>query len=644
MCGIAGVVVAPESHRHEELLSVAAAMSEPLVPRGPDGSGQWVDEEAGAALAHTRLAVIDLSSTGEQPMVSADRRWVLSANAEIYNHRDLARRLTAEGVRFRGHCDVEVLGEAVSRWGLDTTLDRIDGMFAFALWDRLERELSLVRDRLGEKPLCWTELPKGGLAFGSTLDALTAHPQVSPSVNAQALASFLRYSAVPAPGSIYENVMKLEPATVLQFRHNEAPRLRTYWTAPRSGVPVTPKSPMGTDTVSRVATLLEASVADRLVADVPVGVFLSGGVDSTTIAAMASRVSQSPVRTFTIAFGDPDLDESKRAAAVAHHLGTDHKVLEASEGQTLDMVDDLSATYDEPFGDPSALPTMLLARLASEDVTVALTGDGGDELFGGYTRYAAVPQLWNKARVVPAPIRRAAMAGLGQVSPNLWDRLGATRIARSRVSQLGVKVGKIVEVAGAATADDAYHRVVSHWQDPASLVSGASPEPLCPLDGPLEGPEGRFAEAMMDRDLVSYLPNDILTKVDRATMAVGLESRAPFLARAVVEHAVGLPLAKKLYQGKGKWILRQVLGNLVPPRMWESPKQGFGPPIDDWLRGALAEWAEAHVFGAASRSKLNQGELQSRWDEHQKGHRNHGYLLWDVAAFGAWADRRSVRG
>ncbi len=644
MCGIAGVVVEPGSRGHDDLRSVVATMGEPLVPRGPDGAGQWVDEEAGAALSHTRLAVIDLSSAGEQPMVSADRRWVVSANAEIYNHRDLARRLTAEGVRFRGHCDVEVLVEAVARWGLDTTLERIDGMFAIALWDRLERQLSLVRDRLGEKPLCWAELPRGGLAFGSTLDAVIAHPQVSPSLDAQALASFLRYSAVPAPASIYKNVMKLEPATVLQFRHQETPNLRRYWTAPRSGAAIDAEPPMASDTASTISTLLQASVADRLVADVPIGVFLSGGVDSTVIAALASQVSDTPVRTFTIAFGEPDLDESERAAAVAQHLGTDHKVLEASEGQTVDMVDDLSLVYDEPFGDPSALPTMLLASLARNDVTVALTGDGGDELFGGYTRYTAIPQLWRRARVVPAPIRRAAMAGLGHVPPGLWDRLGATRLARTRVSQLGVKVGKIIEVAGADTADDAYHRVISHWQDPTSLLDGASPEAFVPLVGPLEGPDGRFAEAMMDRDLGSYLPDDILTKVDRATMAVGLESRAPYLARPVVEHALRLPLEQKLHQGKGKWVLRQVLGELVPPNLWESPKQGFGPPLDDWMRGALADWAEAHVFGVASRSMLDQTALRRTWDEHQSGRRNHGYALWDVAAFGAWADRRKVSG
>ena len=642
MCGLAGVCVAPGSVGGEHLERVATAMADHLVDRGPDGRGRWADGDAGVAIAHTRLAVLDLSPAGDQPMLSADGRWVVALNGEIYNHRQLARRLERTGVRFRGHSDTEVLVEAVAQWGVDTTLDRIDGMFALALWDRSERRISLARDRLGEKPLCWTTLPGGGIAFGSTVDAVSAHPDVDVRISRQALTAYLRHKSVPDPASIIDGVHKLPPAHLLTWRSGEAPLLARYWTPPRSGHGAAGSSGVRTDAklVAETTALLTEAVADRLVADVGVGVFLSGGVDSTTVAAVAAGASDERVRTFTIAFDDADLDESGRARAVADHLGTDHHELTATEGATLAMVERLGRAYDEPFGDSSALPTLLLAQLARNEVTVALTGDGGDEVFGGYNRYLALPAVWDRARRVPGPARRPIARGVGRLPPRLWDRLGSLPAMGARVSQLGVKVSKVAMVTEATDADDAYRRVVSHWQDPAALVLGDTDDPR----EPLVGWEDSLVDAMIDRDLASYLPHDVLTKVDRATMAFGLESRAPLLARPVIEAVVPLPLRHKLRDGRGKWLLRSVLAPMVPSALWDSPKQGFGPPLDTWMRGELADWAEAHVFGPASRSHLDQRVLGRVWEEHSSGRRNHGYALWDVAAFGAWAAERNITG
>ncbi len=640
MCGIAGVCVAPGSMAGDRLQHVATVMADHLVDRGPDGRKRWVDGDAGVALAHTRLAILDLSEAGDQPMVSADRRWVVALNGEVYNHRQLARRLESAGVRFRGHSDTEVLVEAVAHWGLTMALERIDGMFALAVWDRSERRLSLARDRLGEKPLCWAELPGGGLVFGSTVDAVTAHPDVDVRISRQALTAYLRHKAVPDPASIIEGVYKLPPAHLLSWRSGESPQITRYWTPPRSGHGTDGPADDRSDAqlVADTTGLLKQAVADRLVADVGVGVFLSGGVDSTTVAAVAAAAADERVRTFTIAFEDADLDESARARAVADHLGTEHHELTATEGATLAMVERLGRAYDEPFGDSSALPTLLLARLARNEVTVALTGDGGDEVFGGYNRYLALPAVWERARRVPGPIRRPLARGAGRVPPKLWDRLGSLPTVGTRVSQLGVKASKVALVAEAIDADDAYRRVVSHWQDPASLVLGSPNDER----DPLVGWEDSLVDAMIDRDLATYLPHDVLTKVDRATMAFGLESRAPLLARPVIEAVIPLPLRHKLRAGQGKWLLRSVLAPMVPTELWDSPKQGFGPPLDTWMRGELADWAEAHVFGRASRSHLDQRVLRRVWEEHQTGRRNHGYALWDVAAFGAWAAERNV--
>lgn len=644
MCGLAGVVTAPGSEHPERLSALVKEMTGPLTARGPDGNGRWVDGEAGVALGHTRLAIIELSSAGDQPMVSADGRWVVCANAEVYNHRELGRRLASSGTQFRGHSDIEVLIEAVARWGVDAALERIDGMFGLALWDRRERQLTLARDRLGEKPLCWAELPQGGLVFGSTVDGVLTHPDITATVDRDALAGFLRHKAVPDPATIVRGVHKLEPGHVLRFAHGSAPDISRYWALSPAGVAIEPGAPPASK--ATMTQLLANSVEQRLVADVPVGVFLSGGVDSTTVTALAARVSPTPVQTFTVAFGDADLDESHRASAVARHLGTDHRVLMASEEQALGLVDRLATAYDEPFGDSSALPTMLLAQLARQEVTVALTGDGGDELFGGYNRYTTLPPLWDRASRVPGALRRPVARMIDGVPPAAWDRLGASRPVRGRVSQLAVKAAKVALVAGAHDPSDAYQRVVSHWQDPAALVVGVDHGVA---DAPLGvgrdwSAPGAFAEAMIDRDLVTYLPHDVLTKVDRATMAFGLESRAPLLARPVVEAAVALPIDQKIRDGRGKWLLRQVLGELVPPGLWESPKQGFGPPLDAWVRGALAEWCADHIFGPASRSLLDQDVLRRTWDDHQRGRRNHGYALWDVAAFGAWAAARNITG
>lgn len=641
MCGIVGVLD-PASRRSEEVAAgLVEAMSIEVALRGPDAAGAWVDPEAGISLGHRRLSILDLSEHGAQPMVSADGRWVLTYNGEIYDHEELGRDLTAAGVRLRGHSDTEMLLEAVARWGLIPTLQRVDGMFALGLWDRHERRLTLARDRMGEKPLYYGTLGNGEVVFGSSLDALRAHPGFDRPVDRDSLALFFRHKYVPAPHTIYTGIHKLDPGCTLEVSGSGAvgPAL-PYW----SYLDVVSRGVTfgGTadEAVDELEGLLRTSVRRRMVADVPVGAFLSGGIDSSTVVAIAQQESDRPVRTFTIGSQDRQYDESSDAAAVASHLGCDHTELIVSDQDALRVVDQLGGIYDEPLADSSQVPTRLVSELARRDVTVALSGDGGDELFMGYNRYLWVPAIWRQLDRVPRRAREFGAKGLAPVPPGWWDQAARVLPAQRRPRMLGLKVAKVLGVADAASDHEVYHRLVSHWQEPERLVPGSS-EPRTIHTDPTAWPRtGGIVEHMAAVDAVTYLPDDVLAKVDRATMSVSLEGRVPLLDRDILEFAAGLPLELKVRDGVGKWPLRRVLERHVPAQLFDRPKSGFGVPIEDWLRGPLREWATAHLFGEAAREYLDVAMVRQAWEQHQSGRRNLAYELWDVLMFSVWWSER----
>lgn len=646
MCGIAGVWDPSGRLATTDLDSLVGRMIVSLRHRGPDDEGSWVDPKAGVALATRRLAVIDLTEEGHQPMASASGRYMLAFNGEIYNHGDLRRELQALGHGFRGRSDTEVLIEGVDRWGLWKTLERVNGMFALAVWDRHERRLHLARDRLGEKPLYYGRIG-GGFAFASEVKALRVHPGFRADVDRDALALFLRHKYVPAPRTIYRGIAKLPPATVLTLDGTRSgePVPVPYWSlgeAAEHGLaePIRETTPV---VVDELASLLGDAVARRMVADVPLGAFLSGGVDSSTVVALMQAHSDRPIRTFTIGFTDPSWDESADARRVARYLGTDHTELVASPGEATAVIPRLADVYDEPFADSSQIPTLLVSELARREVTVALSGDGGDEVFGGYNRYAWTPAVWRRFGWLPQPARRGLAAALTSVSPAGWDRAMRLvepvlpRSSRQRIA--GEKLHKLARSLTARGPDEMYAVLISHWDDPASVAIGAS------VNGAVAGPEVRgFTRRMMLLDTSGYLPDDILVKLDRATMAVSLEGRVPYLDHRVVEFAWRLPLAMRVRGATGKWILRRVLDRYVPRSMVERPKMGFGVPIGAWLRGPLREWAEELLAADRIRREgyLRPELVRAVWADHLSGRRNRQYELWDVLMFQSWLEA-SVR-
>lgn len=643
MCGIAGLLDPQRRRDDDGLREVLERMDAQMVPRGPDGDGTWCDAEHGIGLGHRRLAVLDLSEHGAQPMHSADGRWVLTYNGEIYDHDELLADLRAEGVQLRGHSDTEVLLEAVARHGLEPTLGRIDGMFAIGLWDRRARELVLVRDRMGEKPLYYGRLPNGEIVFGSSLDALAAHPAFERSVDLDALALYFRYKYVPAPHSIYRGIHKLEPGHLVRIAADGTIGVpEPYW----SFLEVVSKGPTfdgsPDEAVEELDRLLRRSVRRRMVADVPVGAFLSGGIDSSTVVAMAQQESSQPVRTFTIGSAATDYDESSDARRVAERLGTEHTELMVTEADALAVVDQLGSIHDEPFADSSQVPTRLVSELARRDVTVALSGDGGDELFAGYNRYLWVPSIWRQLDRLPHGLRRGGAAVAGRVPPTTWDRAARVLPASRRPRMLGLKVTKVLGVADAGSPHEVYRRLVSHWQDPEALVPGSHEPPTLHSDPSTWPTVPGIVEHMSAVDAVTYLPDDVLAKVDRAAMSVSLESRIPLLDRDLVEFAASLPLELKIREGVAKWPLRQLLERSVPREMFERPKSGFGVPIEDWIRGPLRPWAEHHLFAPTTCSFVDVDLVRRAWQDHLAGRANNAYELWDVILFSVWAEQRDV--
>ena len=649
MCGIAGILDPDASTSSDRLGALASTMASSLEHRGPDANGVWVDAEAGLALGHRRLAVIDLGPGGSQPMVSPGGRWVVSYNGEVYNHPELRQRLERAGTRFHGASDTEVLVAAVERWGVDRALDACEGMFAAALWDRKERELHLVRDRFGEKPLYYGWI--GTLfAFGSELKALCRLPGFAAEVDREAVASFLRYNCIPAPNTIWRGVRKLLPGHLVKMAAattpGALPEQRSYWSAADAVARARqhPLSVSDVELTDQLEDALSESVAARMLADVPVGAFLSGGVDSSTIVALMQRLTSGRVRTFTVGFADRSFDESAEAAAVAAYLGTDHTAVHVGDAEAVEVIAELPDIWDEPFSDVSQIPTHLVSRVARQEVTVSLSGDGGDELFAGYNRHALLDRIWGKVGAVPAGARRTAGFALGRIPPAMVDSAArATRVLPVgwRVRNPSNKVVKLGRVLAASDPEDAYRALTTHWGNATSVVLGYDHRDTrdernwSPVSG------GGITEQMLWCDLIGYLPDDILVKLDRAAMAVSLETRVPFLDRRILDLAWSLPPDAKLRGGQTKWLLRQVLERYVPAALVERPKMGFGLPIGSWLRRELAPWAEHLLDERRLRAQglLDPLPIRRAWNLHRSGRRDLGYELWDVLVLQLWIDR-----
>lgn len=650
MCGIVGFWDNSQQLNADQLVPMVQRMSDTLLHRGPDDGGTWVDAEAGSALGHRRLAIVDLSPEGHQPMVSADGRYVIVFNGEVYNFLELRRQLEQLGHRFRGHSDTEVMLAAFSQWGLDAAVKSFNGMFAFALWDRQERVLHLGRDRLGEKPLYYSWFGQTFL-FASELKALRAYPNFNPEINRNALALYLRHNYIPAPYSIYQGVYKLPPACILTVQPGgSTTQPIPYWSAQtiaEAGI-AQPFTGSETDAIAQLDALLRDAVNLRMVADVPLGAFLSGGVDSSTVVALMQAQSNQPVKTFSIGFYEDNYNEAKYAKAVAQHLGTDHTELYITPAEAIAVIPKLPTLYDEPFADSSQVPTFLVAQLARQHVTVSLSGDAGDELFAGYNRYFWGRRIWQQIGWIPYPLRNAAASALTMRSPQAWNQtftsLQPLLPGSFKQQNPGDKLHKLAEVLAVESPETMYKGLVSHWKEPEAIVVSSS-EPLTALTNP-QGwanlPD--FTQRMMYLDTVSYLPDDILVKVDRATMGVSLEARVPLLDHRVVELAWQIPLGMKIRNGQGKWLLRQVLYKYVPPSLIERPKMGFGVPIDAWLRDKLRDWAEDLIDERRLRQEgfFNPQPIRQKWAEHLAGDRNWQYYLWDVLMFQAWLDEQQV--
>jgi asparagine synthase (glutamine-hydrolysing) len=644
MCGICGFLGPSGGDDIDRAAETVAAMATTLAHRGPDDAGVWVDATAGIALGHRRLSILDLSPEGHQPMVSACGRYVLCFNGEIYNHREL-RRALGQGAPWRGHSDTEVLLQALVSWGIERTLASVNGMFAFALWSRDEGALYLARDRLGEKPLYYGSSGDHFL-FASELKALRAHPAWESRIDRDALALFLRFGYVPAPHSIFRGIGKLPPGCWLRLEAGDAvPRVHAYWSAravAAAGV-ANPFQGSETDAVDALEALLLDAVGRRMEADVPLGAFLSGGIDSSTVVALMQAQADRPVRTFSIGFREADFDEAVHARAVAAHLGCEHTELYVAPEAGLALLPELPRLWDEPFGDVSQIPTYLVSAMAREHVTVCLSGDGGDELFGGYNRYLWVDSTGRSIARLPRLVRRLGASLIHALGPEAWNRLlaPAARLLPGalRVQSPGYRLYKAALVLATDEPAAIYRSLVSHWQRPTDLVIGGV-EPRTVLDEEDGSGLGDGLQTMMYLDAVTYLPDDILVKVDRASMGVGLEARVPLLDHRLFEFAWSLPRAWKVRDGVGKRPLRAVLQRHLPGALLDRPKMGFSVPLGAWLRGPLRDWAEALLDEGRLRREgfLAPEPVRSAWRDHLAGSRAGEYRLWNILMFQAWLD------
>ena len=649
MCGITGFVGGNWPSR-AEVTRTLEAMRRSILYRGPDRQDLWIDHDKRVAFAHNRLSIVDLSAAGNQPMVSHSGRYVIIYNGEFYNHQQVREELSAAGLPYNwtGHSDTETLLTAIEAWGIRGALQRAAGMFAFALWDKAEATLTLARDRLGEKPLYYGRQRSGGpFLFGSELKAIAQHPDFAAEIDREALSLLLRYNYVPAPHSIYASINKLPAGTYLTLRGAAAePVLETYWSGARAAETGTanPLQVGEEEAVDELERLLETAVGQQMVADVPLGAFLSGGVDSSAIVALMQKLSSRPVKTFTIGFHEEGFDEAEQAKAVARHLRTEHTELYVTAQDARGVIARLPEMYDEPFADSSQIPTHLVASLARKHVTVALSGDGGDEMFGGYNRYLLTSRLWRKIAAVPKPLRAAAARAITAIQPATWTKLGdaASGVLPhwARFARLGDKVHKGAPLLASGSVAELYGGMVSVWSDPSAVVIGASEAPSAARGGGSDIGSVRDVERMMALDMLGYLPDDILAKVDRASMAVSLETRVPYLDHRVVEFAWRIPLEMKIRGGTTKWILRKLLYRHVPRALIVRPKMGFAVPVGEWLRGPLRDWAEALLD---ERRLVGEGyfrpqPIREAWDSHLSRRTDESARLWVVLMFQSWLE------
>ena len=644
MCGLAGFL-SSKIRNSEEMQRITSRMTDAIAHRGPDDSGVWVDPAAGIALGFRRLAIVDLSANGHQPMRSTTGRYYLIFNGEVYNHSRLRGDLESLGFRFRGHSDTEVILAAFERWGIESAVRRFIGMFAMAVWDSERRELSLIRDRLGIKPMFVYQ--RGGLvSFGSEVKALISGPEFDRTLDTTALTSYLRYLYVPAPQSIFRHVVKLAPGHILTIVDPTKPLPESvpFWSAETAAKDGHLNQFSGGDdeAVAELEGLLTDAVRLRMQADVPLGALLSGGIDSSTVVALMQTSADRPIKTFTIGFDHQDFDEASHARAVAAHLGTDHTELYLSGDDAMSLIPRLPEMFDEPLADPSQIPTFLVCELARRSVTVALTGDGGDELFGGYNRYIQGERLISRFRRWPVVLRKASASSLTSISPRAWngmrDTLKPVFSTAGDTRLLGEKVHKLGGLLRQQSTDAMYRSLLSAWQEPEELVLHGLPNESS--DGALHGDSKLdLMERMMLADQTSYLPDDLLAKVDRASMAVSLEARVPILDHRVVEFSWRLPRRFKVRDGRGKWILREILYKHVPAALVDREKMGFSIPLAKWLSGPLRSWAGDLLVSHDSGEFLRRLPVQREWDRFLAGNSSNSAGLWAVVMFRAWQDR-----
>jgi asparagine synthase (glutamine-hydrolysing) len=643
MCGIAGVLLASNA-ANPRMLHAIQAMTDTLYHRGPDDAGIWMDEQAGLALGHRRLAIVDLSEAGHEPMLSHGEGLVMTYNGEVYNFAGLRLELEALGHSFRGHCDAEVMLAAFEQFGIEPSLQRFAGMFAFGVWDRRARVLHLMRDRMGKKPL-YVALAGGALLFASELRAIRAFPGFRSELDPQAIAAVLRHGWVPNDQCVWQGVFKLSPGTILSVCADDLAaadvgrlraRIRPWWSLAEVAE-AGQRQPFAPDPIAleeQLDALLRVAVGERMLADVPLGAFLSSGIDSATVVALMQAQSTRPVRTFTIGFGEAGYNEADGATAVARHLGTEHTEFHVTPAEARAVIPDLPRIWDEPFADESQIPMLLVAQLARQHVTVALSGDGGDECFGGYTRHFMPVRLAGMMGL-PLALRRAAGSVMRTLHPEVLQGMvrAAPLPASLRAMASGDSLAKIARVIDARDDGALYERLTRVTTDPALMNEGNAGAVWSP---PLPDALGR----MIYRDMAGYLPDDVLVKVDRATMAVALEARCPLLDHRVIEFAWRLPAAMKVHGGKGKWLLRRVLSRYVPESLFERPKHGFNVPVGAWLKGPLREWAEELLSEQRLRREglMNVRHVRTRWQHHLTGRRDHAYELWAILMVQAWLD------